>query len=224
MKFSQTLICILWLGLPLPAIAQPAIANPIDLDPKLIEASPTLRKWQKGIPDVATDIKNDPAFRARLQLGYNRLDDRSGWRLGVEDLRLGKTPLTFSSHYQANGGKNRRFGGDVHYGLTGLGEVVQLAPTIGWRRIARDSDATSGLNLGMRSRLQLSRGGGADLTIDYSWLAPGSDREMGLAQLSLGYAVTQNLRLSTTWQHQQSRLGRDRGWGINLEWMPQRRN
>jgi hypothetical protein len=215
MKFSKTVTCIVWLGL-----ACPAIANSIDLDPKLIEASPTLRKWQKGIPDVATDIKNNPAFRPRLQLGYNRLADHSGWRVGLEDLHLGQTPMTFSGHYQANGDCHQSLGGDLHYGLTGLGEVVQLAPTIGWRRVARDGDATSGLNLGMRTRLQLSRGGGADLTIDYSWLAPGSDREMGLAQLSLGYAVTQNLRLATTWQHQQSRLGRDRSWGINLEWMP----
>lgn len=40
-----------------------------------------------------------------------------------------------------------------------------------------------------------SRGGAADLALSQHWVAPGSDQEVGITSLNLGYAVTRRLRL-----------------------------
>ncbi len=68
--------------------------------------------------------------------------------------------------------------------------------------------------------LVLSRGGAADIAITQSWVAPGTAEEVGLTTLSIGYAVTHNLRLSTDIQKQNSRQSKDNRVGIILEWMP----
>ena len=52
--------------------AQPLPNNSIDLSPELINGSPVLQKWLKGIPDVLDDIKNDPSFRTRVKVGYSQ--------------------------------------------------------------------------------------------------------------------------------------------------------
>jgi hypothetical protein len=206
-------------------IATAAAANPpIDIEPKLLESSPTLQKWLRQIPDVRRDIQNEPAFRTRLQIGYrspHKSDRDAGWQLGLEDLRLGKTNMTLSSYYRSSfNGRDRAFGADIHTNLNGLGEPIQLAPTIGWRHIRHRDNATSGVNLGLRTRFNLARGGATDITIDQSWVAPGSDHEIGLTTIAFGYALTPNVRLNTQWQHQQSNVWRDRNWSIGMEWQP----
>jgi hypothetical protein len=216
-SFAVTSVLLgLWLGIGQTAIAQ----HPIDLDSKLIEASPTWQKWLKQVPDVRSDIAHQPAFRPRLRFGYVNFDASAGAQFGLEDLHIRSTPITFSANYRANStGQNRNWGADWHYQLNPLGAVVNLAPTIGYRNLTIDDQSTTGLNLGLRTRLNLSRGGGADLTIDQSWVAPGSDREAGLTKLSFGYAITPKVRIATDWQQQNTDRARERQWGISLEWM-----
>jgi hypothetical protein len=198
-------------------------AQDLNLPPTL--QSPTLEKWRQAIPNVKTDIDNDPAFRTRIRLGYESFGDRStnptGWQLGLEDLRLGTSRATFNAHYRSNStGRDRDFGADVNYSLMPLGKKFQLAPTIGYRRLTVENNATTGLNLGLRTRLILSRRSGADITFDQSWVAPGSDRETSLSRLSVGYAITKNVRISTDWQLQRSRQNNADRFGLAVEWMP----
>jgi hypothetical protein len=206
------------------SIAQPSTAAK-DLNlPQTIQ-SPTLEKWRNQIPNVKTDIATDPAFRTRIRLGYESFGDRStnptGWQLGLEDLRLGNSRTTFNAHYRSNStGRDRDFGADVNYSLMPLGKKFQLAPTIGYRRLTVENNATTGLNLGLRTRLILSRRSGADITFDQSWVAPGSDRETSLSRLSVGYAITKNVRISTDWQLQRSRQNNADRFGLAVEWMP----
>ncbi|MBE9028765.1 hypothetical protein IQ266_03200 [filamentous cyanobacterium LEGE 11480] len=216
-------------GIAQPAAAQslPASDKPkqaIDV-PDSLKASPTLEKWRTQIPNVAQDIKTDPAFRPRLRLGYQSFGDRSsnptGWQIGLEDLRLGQTRATLSAEYSSNAnGNDRDLSADLHYSLMPLGQTVQIAPTVGYRRLTVNNLATSGLNLGWRTRLILSRRSAADITFDQTWVAPGTDRETGRSKLSFGYAITKNIRIATDWQRQQSRQRKDDRWGLSLEWMP----
>lgn len=64
-----------------------------------------------------------------------------------------------------------------------------------------------------------SRGGAADLALSQHWVAPGSDQEVGITSLNLGYAVTRRLRLGPNLQFQNSRFGQDSRWGLSLEWL-----
>lgn len=212
-------------GRPAPVQANPAqISRELDI-PANIKDSPTLEKWRQQIPDVAIDMANDPAFRPRLRVGYRSFGDESthptGWQVGLEELRLGNTRATFSANYSSNAcGTDRTLAADLHYSLMPLGKTLQIAPTLGYRRLTVNDDATTGINLGWRTRLILSRRSGADITLDQSWVAPGSDEETGLSTLSLGYAVTKNIRIATDWQRQQSRQRKDDRFGIAIEWMP----
>ena len=69
--------------------ASPGFAAEVDLDPKVIQNSPVLQRWQKQVPNVADQIKNDPSFRTRLRIGY-----ASELQVGVEDLRIDRTNFT----------------------------------------------------------------------------------------------------------------------------------
>lgn len=194
----------------------------IDLDPQIIQNSPVLQRWLKEVPSVADDIQNDPSFRTRLRLGYLRVspEDASGLALGAEDLRIGKTRLTVSGDYQTTFKGQSAIGANVNYYLRPLGSYVNVAPMVGYRHLETDRDSTSGATLGVRVLLVLSRGGGADIALSQSWVAPGSASEVGLSRLSFGYAVTHHLRISTDFQRQNSRQGRDDRIGVGLEWMP----
>jgi hypothetical protein len=211
--------------LAVPATPAEPVQQSGSLDLPSTLKSPTLEKWRNQIPDVAQAIKTDPAFRTRLRLGYKSFGDRStnptGWQIGLEDLRIGRTRATFSANYSSNAsGNDRSFGADLYYSLMPLGKTFQIAPLIGYRQLTVNHVTNSGLNVGWRTRLNLSRKGAADITFDQSWVAPGTDSETGLSTLSFGYAVTKNIRLSTDWQRQQSRERKDDRWGIAIEWMP----
>jgi hypothetical protein len=227
-------VLITWIGLLMgasPVLGSEAV--PIDLDPQVVQNSPVLQRWLKQTPNVANEIQTDPSFRTRVRLGYLRFssnkDDLPGLNIGIEDLRIGTTRLTVSGDYQtalSNGSgssrsTNPKAGGvDLHYYLRPLGSYVNVAPVVGYRYLETDRYSTSGVNLGVRAVLVLSRGGGADIALSQTWVALGSEAEVGLSKLSLGYAVTQHLRISTDFQRQNSRHGKDDRLGIGLEWMP----
>lgn len=196
----------------------------LDLDPKIRQESPVLERWLEKIPDIAEDIRRDPSFRTRIRLGYAEFpstDNSSGVILGVEDVFFGQTSLTLSGDYQtAFNGKRTAIGANLQYYFLPLGDYVNLAPMVGYRYIQTGNYSTDGLNLGLKLKLALSRTGAADITVSQSFISPGGDNEVGLTTLSLGYAITSNLRLAADIQAQNSRARKDSSVGILLEWLP----
>ena len=224
----QIVIFFLLLGLPALGETMPGeSSNPtqeLDLSPEIIENSPVLQRWLKEVPNVLEDIRNDPSFRTRVRLGYSQFPSAGkagGVNLGVEDIFIGDTGLTVSGDYQASfNGKRESFGTDLRYYLRPLGSYVNIAPVVGYRHLETDKYSTDGVNLGVRVLLVLSRTGAADVSLTQSFVSPGSSEEVGITTLSFGYAVTQNLRLSTDIQKQNARQNKDSRVGIVLEWMP----
>jgi hypothetical protein len=196
----------------------------LDLDPKIRQESPVLERWLEKIPDIAEDIRRDPSFRTRIRLGYAEFpssDNSSGVILGVEDVFFGQTSLTLSGDYQtAFNGKRTAIGANLQYYLLPLGDYVNLAPMVGYRYIQTGNYSTDGLNLGLKLKLALSRTGAADITVSQSFISPGGANEVGLTTLSVGYAITSNLRLAADIQAQNSRARKDSSVGILLEWLP----
>lgn len=195
----------------------------LDLDPEIIEDSPVLQRWREEVPDLLSEIRRDPSFRTRLRLGYSQFpanEQAAGFNVGVEDAFLGHTGLTVSANYQRTfNGERESYGGDLHYYVLPLGSSINVAPVLGYRHIATDRYTTDGVNLGARIRLVPSRTGAADVTFTQSWVAPGSSEEVGISTLSLGYAVTPNIRISTDLEKQNASRRKDSRIAIVLEWM-----
>lgn len=201
----------------------PKSGRQLDLSPEIIEGSPVLQRWLRQVPNVLADITNKPSFHTRLRLGYAEFSatgQAGGVNVGVDDIFISRTGLTVSGDYQAAfNGKNTAWGADLRYYLRPLGAYINVAPLIGYRYLETNRYSTDGLNLGARLLLVLSRGGAADISLSQSWVAPGTDDEVGMTTLSFGYAVTRNLRLSTDLQKQNARQNKDNQVGIGLEWM-----
>ncbi len=223
-KLSCCSVNAIALGLLWGAISPVWAETDLDLDPKIRQESPVLERWLEKIPDIAEDIRRDPSFRTRIRLGYAEFpssDNSSGLILGVEDVFFGQTSLTLSGDYQtAFNGKRTAIGGNLQYYLLPLGDYVNLAPMVGYRYIQTGNYSTDGLNLGLKLKLALSRTGAADITVSQSFISPGGDNEVGLTTLSVGYAITPNLRLAADIQAQNSRARKDSSVGILLEWLP----
>jgi hypothetical protein len=206
-----------------PIAQQPAPENnTIEIDPEILKGSPVLQKWLKGIPDVADDIKNDPSFRTRVKLGYSQYPSTAqtgGVHLAVDDVFFGRSGLSASANYNS-GGSRSAYGVDAQYYLLPLGGYINITPLVGFRRLQTDKYSRDGLNLGLKLMLVPSRGGGADIALSQSWVGLGSDTETGLTTLSVGYAITNNLRISTDIQQQNARENYDSRVGIGFEWMP----
>lgn len=197
--------------------------RPLDLDPKLIEKSPVLQRWMSNPPDVAADIANDPSFRTRARLNYSSfpsIKHIAGLNVGVEDVRIDQTRLTASANYQTSlNGDQRTLGTNLHYYTRPLGSYINVAPIIGYQQLENSNYSTGGVNLGFRLLFVLSRSGGTDVTLTQTWVAPGSDQEAGLFNLSFGYALTRQLRLSTELERQNTKRSKDNRFGIGIEWM-----
>ncbi len=196
----------------------------LDLSPDIIENSPVLQRWLKEIPNVLEDIRNDPSFRTRLRLGYSQFPSTGqagGFNVGVEDVFIGETRLTVSGDYQASfNGEREAFGTDLRYYVRPLGSYVNVAPVVGYRHLETEDYSTDGLNVGVRLLVVLSRTGAADVSLTQSFVSPGSSEEVGITTLSFGYALSDNLRLSTDIQKQNAAQSKDSRVGISVEWMP----
>lgn len=182
-----------------------------------------LQRWRLKVPNVAEDIKNDPSFRTRLRFGYSQFPSSGqalGVYVGVEDAFIGRSGLTVSGEYRAAfHGRRETVGADLHYYVRPLGRFINFAPVVGYKYIYTSRYSTDGVNLGARLLLVLSRTGAADISLTQSWVSPGTDEEVGLTTLAIGYAVTNNLRVGTDFQHQNARKHKDNSIGIVLEWM-----
>lgn len=197
--------------------------NHLDLDPDLIEESPVLRRWLQQVPDVWSDIRRDPSFRTRLRFGYANFpssQDASGISVGIEDVFINRSPITVSADYQRSfNGDRQSYGVDLHYYALPLGSYVNVAPVVGYRSVKGEGYDIDGVNVGARLLLALSRTGAADISVTQSWVAPGSHEEVGITTLSLGYAITHDLRISTDLQQQNAPRQKDNRVGVSLEWM-----
>lgn len=199
--------------------------NALDLDPQVVEDSPVLQRWSEEIPNVLAEIRNDPAFRTRLRLGYSHFpssDQAGGFHVGVEDLFLGETRFTASADYHSTfEGDRTAYGANLHYYLRPLGRYINIAPVVGYRYLHTDNYTTDGVNVGARLMLALSRTGAADIVLSQTWVNPGNpSEEVGITTLSVGYAFTSDLRIATDLQKQNSADERDSRVAISLEWMP----
>lgn len=206
-----------------PVCSEPVRIETLDIPPEILENSPTLQKWLQEIPNVLEEIKTDPSFRTRLRLGYTQFPssgDAGGLTVGVKDIFLGKTHLTLSGDYQTSFDDRNSGGADLRYYVLPLGSYVNIAPVVGYRYLGTQNYSTDGVNVGATLILALSRDGAADITLTQSFIAPGSADEAGISTLSVGYAVTENLRLSTDIQKENSRAKKDSSVSILLEWMP----
>lgn len=202
---------------------QPA-PDSIDLSPELLNGSPVLQKWLKGIPNVMDDINNDPSFRTRVKIGYSQYPSTGqsgGFHLAIDDVFLGRSGLSASANYHATFNGNRSaYGADAQYYLLPLGGYINITPLVGFRHLQTDKYNRDGLNLGLKLMLIPSRGGGADIALSQSWVGLGSSTETGLTTLSIGYALTNHLRLSTDIQQQNAKENYDSRVGVGIEWMP----
>jgi hypothetical protein len=197
--------------------------NTQDIPDRVLKESPTLQRWLKEVPDLWEDIRHDPSFRTRLRLGFTTFpstDNTGGINLGVEDIFIKRTGLTVSADYQSafNGDRNA-YGADLHYFVLPLGNYFNLAPLIGYRYVQSNDFNTDGLHLGLRLMLAFSRTGGGDISLSQSYISPGGSEEVGITSLSVGYAVTSKLRLSTDLEWQNSIEDHDSRAGINLEFL-----
>ncbi|MBE9042905.1 hypothetical protein IQ255_00545 [Pleurocapsales cyanobacterium LEGE 10410] len=208
----------------LPATAQTkdlTESDRLDIPERVIEESPTLQRWLKEVPDVLEDIRQDPSFRTRLRLGFTTFPsngDAAGINVGIEDIFIERTGLTISTDYQtAFNGDRLAVGADLHYFLLPLGNYVNFAPLVGYRYFQSNDFNTDGLHLGLRLMLAFSRTGAGDISLSQSFVSPGGNEEVGITSLSVGYAVTSKLRLSTDLEWQNSIEDNDNRAGINLE-------
>jgi hypothetical protein len=202
-----------------PAFSQTPSTNAQDLDlsPEIIKNSPVLQRWRRKVPNVLEDIKNDPSFRSKLRFGYF---PTGAIKIGAEDIQIDKTRFTINGEYYTTfNGKQTNFGADVNYYLRPLGSYVNVAPVLGYRHISDQNHSTNGVNVGAKLLLVLSRSGGGDISLTQTWVAPTSNEEIGLTKLSVGYAVTPKLRISTDIEQQNGRRSKDSRIGIILEWM-----
>lgn len=208
---------------PVTADSPDSSVQRVDVDPAIIEGSPVLQRWLEEVPDLAVDIHHDPAFRTRVRMGYVEFpstDNTGGVYVGVQDVFVGRTPLTLSAEYAVNGRGDRQvIGADAQYYLLPLGWYGNVAPVIGYRDIQTSAFDSSGVNLGVRVILIPSRTGTADLSVTQSWVAPGTDREVGLTTFAAGYAIAEDLRIGTDIQIQNARERQESRVGILLEWM-----
>lgn len=206
------------------SLAQNPSPQDLDLSPEIIQGSPVLQKWMKGIPDVMSDIQNEPSFRTRVKVGYSHYPSTGqagGYHISVDDVFFGKSGLSASANYNAVFNGNRRaYGVDAQYYLLPLGRYANISPIVGYRHLETDLYRRDGLNLGVKLMFVGSRGGGADVALTQSWVGLGGSDETGLTTFSVGYALTNNLRISTDIQQQNAKERYDSRVGLGLEWMP----
>lgn len=202
----------------------------LDLDPSIIDSSPVIREWLKEIPDVSDKILHEPSFRTRYRFGYSQFpsnNNSGGIFIGVEDVFIGNTPLTFSANYSSDlssssNPKSDRLsiGANAQYYVLPLGNYVNFAPMVGYKYIETNGYNTGGVNVGLRVAFSLSPQGAADIFLTQSFVSPSSNDEVGITQIKVGYALNKNLRLSTEISWQNSIKQKDSQVSIGFEWMP----
>ncbi|MGB2925145.1 MAG: hypothetical protein WBB82_07575 [Limnothrix sp.] len=208
-----------------PLSAQTLTPEQLDLPPETIENSPVLQRWSEEVPNVLSNIRNEPSFKTRVRLGYSHHpsnDGRGGISGGVEDVFFSKTlPLTLSAEgHTTFDGDRSNIAARANYYLFPLGNRVNMAPTVGYQHFSGEDYEREGLELGGKIMLNLSRSGASNITLSQQFVNIGDGEEMGITTLGAGYAVTKQLRLATEIQKHNSTEAKESRVGFFVEWMP----
>ncbi len=217
--FVYCLFTSLTMGLAILVTSNEAIAGIEDLklNQDIIENSPVLRRWLVDPPDVLDDIYNNPSFNSKVRLGLTSRDRSFGFAVGLQDLFLGKSPLTVSANYQQEfSGRETDLNADLKYYLLPLGGYFNIAPQIGYRYIDFFGETVSGVDVGIQGILILSPRT-ADLRLSQTFTAPRSDRETSITTLSTSYALNNRLSLGSNIQWRRSPVRSDSTIGFYLE-------
>ncbi len=193
-------------------------AKDLKLNQEIINNSPVLQRWLVEPPDILFDIYNTPSFRSKIRLGITSRDQSLGYDVGVADIFLGQSPVTFSAGYQHEfSGRETDINADLKYYLLPLGGYFYIAPQIGYRYIDFFGENVSGVDLGWQGILVLSPRS-ADLRLSQTFTAPRSDRETSITTLSTSFALNNRLNIGSSIQWRRSPLRSDSRVGFYLEW------
>ncbi|PZO40781.1 MAG: hypothetical protein DCF19_10735 [Pseudanabaena frigida] len=193
-------------------------ANDLEIDRQVIESSPVLQRWLEKPPDLLEDIYNLPSFDTRLRVGITSRNNSFGVEGGVEDLFVGRSPLTISGSYQSEfSGRESELLANIRYYVLPLGSYWNISPIVGYRQFNQlDRPQISGLDLGLQGILVLSPHS-SDLRLSHTFTSPNSNLEMSTTVLSTSYAITKSLRLGTKIEWRRSPLIYDSRVGFLLE-------
>ena len=201
-----------------------SINQSLDLPLDVINSSKVLQRWIEKIPNILEDIKYTPSFKTVIGLGYTEFPSNQhsgGFIVKAKDFFLGETGLSISGDFQTSFTKRDAGGISLQYYLLPLGYYLNISPVLGYRTISTNKYSEDGLNIGGKLIFALSRSGASDISIIQTFLSPGNVDEVGITNLSFGYAITPNMRLSTEIEKQNSRIKKDSQISILLEWIPQ---
>lgn len=198
-----------------------------DVDPDIINNSPVIQEWIKEIPDVGAKIRHQPSFPTLFRWGYSQFPSNNhsgGFFVGVEDVFLGNTPLTFSADYTTDlsdnpKGERLSLGASLQYYILPLGNYINIAPVVGYKYIATNGYHSDGVNVGVKVKFALSPQGAADISLIQSFVAPTSDNEVGVTEIRAGYAINEHLRLSSGISWENSVQQEDSQLNIGFEWI-----
>ncbi len=192
--------------------------NELEIDRQVIENSPVLRRWLDNPPDLLEDIYNEPSFNTKLNIGITSRNNSLGIEAGVEDLFVGRSPLTVNGSYQAEfSGRESELVANIRYYVLPLGSYWNISPIVGYRQFNQlDRPQISGLDVGLQGILVLSPHS-SDLRLSHTFTSPSGDLEMSTTTLSTSYAITNNLRLGTKIEWRRSPLVYDSRVGFLLE-------
>ena len=202
-------------------LAQTLDIEGLELDQSIIDGSPILQRWLEETPDILEDIRRDPAFRTRIRFAYAEIDGESGVYISVDDIFLGNTKMTLNAGYEETfGDDHQSWGMELRYYTLPLGNRVNLAPLVGYRELETPDDYIDGVEFGLRLLFVPSRTAAADLSVTQSWVNLGNDRqETSLTTFTAGYALTQDVRLSSDIQIQVTPDRQDIHFSLGLEFM-----
>jgi hypothetical protein len=220
-KFAIAIFSSLWIS----AIADIAHARPeqkspedLEIDRQIINSSPVLRRWLNNPPDLLEDIYHTPSFEPKLQIGMTSRNHSLGLEVGVEDVFVGRTPLTLNANLQTElSGRESEIQAGIRYYLLPLGSYWNIAPIAGYRQFNQyERPQISGLDVGLQGILILSPRS-SDLRLSHTFTSPYSNLEMSKTVLSTSYAVTRQMRLGTKIEWRRSPLVYDSRVGFLVE-------
>ena len=200
-----------------------SINQSLDLSSEIVNSSKVLQKWTRKVPNILEEIKYIPSFKTRIGLGYTEFPSNKhigGFVVRAEDAFLGKKGFSISGDYKTSFTKRDAGSINLQYYLLPLGYYFNVTPVLGYKTISTNNYSEDGLNVGGKLIFALSRSGASDISITQTFLSPGSINEVGVINLSFGYAVTSNMRLLTEVKKQNSRVKKDSQVSLLLEWMP----
>jgi hypothetical protein len=193
-------------------------ASELEIDRQVIESSPVLQRWLENPPDLLDDIYHTPSFESKVRVGLTSRNNSLGLEAGVEDLFVGRSPLTLSGNYQTEfNGRESELQANIRYYVLPVGSYWNFSPIVGYRQFNQlDRPQISGLDVGLQGILVLSPHS-SDLRMSHTFTAPNSNLEMSKTTLSTSYAITNNLRLGTKIEWRRSTLIYDTRLGFLLE-------